>query len=138
MKKFMHKISIELPIMSVFIVAGMVIGMYFICIANKTDIYLQTKGVVNCDNDSYEVIVDVDSSYYDGICEQNKVIWYTGLDSAVYDEHVESAKLVDNVCKVIVSMDKDDYNKEKNSSDTLVNLKISYGAETVLKHLLND
>lgn len=138
MRKFMHKISIELPIVSVLIVASMVTGMYFICIASKTDIYLKTEGVVNCENDSYEVIVDVDPSYYDGICEQNKVIWYTSLDSAVYDAHVKSVELLDNACKVIVSMDKDYYNKEMKSPDTLVNLKISYGTETVLKHLLND
>lgn len=138
MKKFMHKISIELPIISVLIVIGVLIGMYFICIANKTDIYLETEGVVNCNEDSYKVICDVDPKYYDGICKQNKVIWYISLDSAVYDGHVDSVELVDNKCKVIVSIDKDNYNKEKKGLNDLVNLKISYGTETVLKHLLSD
>lgn len=138
MKKFIHKIAIDYPIVSAFIVFMMCYSLYLLSSFNKIDSYVEATGKVVQEKDAYVTSVEVDKAYYDGIKENDKVIWYADLDSAVYSGEMLLAEVSGDKCVVKIKIDGDNLNNEIQDGRNRINVKMSYKRDTVLKHLLSE
>ena len=137
MNKFLHIIAIEYPIVSVFIVICMVVNIYMLGELNQIDQYIEIKEKIIDIDSSTKIQLMLDETYYRGIKENNKAIWYKDLDSAVYDAKVLNVVKTNGKCQVELVIDPDDVRREQLIDNDIINIKISYSKEKVLKHLLS-
>lgn len=138
MKKKLHVIAIEYPVVTVLIVVCMIGVLTAICKSNYVDMYYEiTSGVVYDDEESSVYIADikVPKEYYEGIREMNRAIWYTDLEAAVYEATIREITQGSSDCNVMLEVQADKYEEEP--KDLLV-FKISYAQKTVFDRLITE
>lgn len=134
MKKKMHIIAIEYPFLTILIVVFMLIVLWKICEFCKVDKYYEANAIAKYDEELelYMVNLILPLEYYEGIKKNNNVIWYTDLESAVYDAEIYDIINRGSNCEVILKLDSDEYEKEKTEK---VLFKLSYETESVFDRL---
>lgn len=141
-KKIIHIIAIEYPIVTILLVVTMVTGLMLLCNTFTVDKYYEQEGIIvlrkNDGIGTSEMIVPIE--YYEGISHHQHVIWYVDLESKVYSGKINSIEVVGDECRIIIETTKKDFENEVGNSngELKANFKISYSTESILQRLMGE
>lgn len=135
LKRIMHKIAIEYPIVTLLLVVAMLLAIYQMSIRNTVNMYIEftENEIANIDG-NYSVTVTCSKEYYEGVLEHNKVFWYCDLESAIHDGTIEDMYIEGSECFIVVGLDKADVSEEKGNE---IFVKVCYDEESIFSHLID-
>lgn len=134
MKKFLQKIVIEYPIVSILVFFLMLFILYEISVNNSTYKYLEyDKCRVMKDGNGYFVSVVCDAKYYNQIITYNNIIWYSNNESEIHNSKIEKIICIEDKCYITIKLLRGDVESE---AENEITVKICYARESLLEHMI--